>query len=313
MDPSGNMAHQASRPTGSGRPSVAILILAHTNPEQLLRLTAHLQSDFDVFIHLDQTSTIRIEDFQVFHRATVFKKFKARWGSLAIVHAMLELLARASAAGPYDRYVFISGLDVPLMSNQKIAEHFSTHHDTDFVDIQQFVEGEKRRLTRLTRFHFFSRRTSAGAPAQLRGAASRLIDQALHKAGVRRTNIYDFRWGSQWMDLTRATAESTLRFIKSDRRFLRRFRFTFCPDEFVFQTAIHQHQNTSRKQAKPARFIDWDTGPEHPRVLRTEDFDRIIASGMLFARKCDSRVDTALVDQLFALANAEAAGEVQTG
>ena len=309
MAPSGNMAHQASRPAGSGRPRVAILILAHTNPEQLLRLTAHLQPDFDVFIHLDKASTIRIETFQIFHRATVFKKFRARWGSVAIVHTMLELLGRASAAGPYDRYVFISGLDVPLMSNQKIAEHFSTHQDTDFVDIQQFVEGEELRLTRLTRFHFFSRRTSDGAPAQLRGAASRFIDQVLRKAGVRRTNSYDFRWGSQWMDLSRTTAESILRFVETDRRFLRRFRFTFCPDEFFFQTAMQHLEITYREQAKPARFIDWDTGPEHPRILRTEDLDRIVASGMLFARKCDSRVDRALVDRLFTVAKTEEFGK----
>mgnify|MGYP001311010275 CR=1 FL=1 len=310
MAPRGNMAQQAASAARPGRLGVAILILAHTNPEQLLRLTAHLQSDFDVFIHLDRASTIRIEDFRTFHRATVFKKFKARWGSLAIVHAMLELLARSSAAGPYDRYVFISGLDVPLMSNRKIAEHFSAHRDTDFVDIQRFVEGEESRLTRLTRFHFFSRRTSAGEPARLRGAASRLIDRALHQAGVRRTNIYDFRWGSQWMDLTRETAESIVHFVNNDRRFLRRFRFTFCPDEFLCQTAIQQHPYTSRKKAKPARFIDWDTGPERPRVLRTEDLDQIIASGMLFARKCDSRVDSALVDRLFTFATAEEVGEV---
>jgi hypothetical protein len=49
----------------------------------------------------------------------------------------------------------------------------------------------------------------------------------------------------------------------------------------------------------PLRFVDWTTGPEHPRTLRTEDYGRIRESGMLFARKVDRSVDADIVEMLW--------------
>ncbi len=280
--------------------TIAVLILAHTNPAQVSRLVAHLDADFDVFVHLDKRSNIRRADFDGFARTKAIKKVKATWGSLGIVRATLELLALASSGAGYDRYVLISGQDLPLKTNPDIAAFFSEHPKTDFVDSNTFAEAEQSRLTRVSRFHFFPRRTFSHLLTTVLADVSRRLDALISLAGVRRSMKYRFRWGSQWMDLTSDTVDQVLRLVRNDTEFLKRFRFTFCPDEVFFQTAIESCGRTSLSLESPRRYIDWKTGPEHPRVLRKEDLAMLEASDMLFARKCDTSIDPDLAERLYA-------------
>ena len=285
---------------GSRPVTIAVLVLAHANPAQVQRLVAHLEPDFDVFVHLDKRSAIRISDFDAFTKTKVIKKIKATWGSLGIVHATLELLALASSGHGYDRYVLISGQDLPLKTNADIVAFFAQHPDTDFVDSNPFAESEQSRLTRVSRFHFFPRRTFSHLLTRVLADASRRLDALLSLAGVRRSMDYRFRWGSQWMDLTSDTVDQVLRLVRNDTEFLKRFRFTFCPDEVFFQTAIESCGRADLALESPRRYIDWKTGPEHPRVLRKEDLAMVEASDMLFARKCDTSIDPDLVERLYA-------------
>lgn len=280
--------------------SIAILILAHKNPSQLKRLVTHLQTDFDVFVHLDRRSEVRVSEFDRFARTTVIKEIKATWGSLGLVHATLKLLSLAFSRGPYDRYVLISGQDVPLKTNGEIAALFLRHPEVDFVDSQPFTPAEESRLTRITRFHFFPRKTLSAVLTTIATNISRRIDNLLSVLGVRRGMNYRFRWGSQWMDLTSETVRQVLEFVQTDKRFLRRFRFTFCSDEVFFQTAIEHCGHAKAELLSPLRYIDWHTGPEHPRVIRMEEVAKLEKSGMLFARKCDTTIDSDLVDRLYA-------------
>lgn len=283
--------------------TIAVLILAHTNAPQLERLIAQLHTHFDVFVHLDKRSKMRISDFDQFTRTRVIKKVKATWGSLGIVRATLELLELATNGSGYDRYVVISGQDVPLASNADIATFFSKHPNVDFVDSNPFTEAEQSRLTRISRFHFFPRRTFSNALTQLAAAISRRLDVGLASVGIRRSMGYPFRWGSQWMDLTSETVEQVLRLVRLDKKFLKRFRFTFCPDEVFFQTAIESCGRKDITLRSPSRYIDWKTGPEHPRVLRSEDLGKVEDSGALFARKCDTSTDATLVEVLYSRLN----------
>lgn len=279
--------------------SLAVLILAHKNLQQVARLVGHLQASFDVFVHLDKRSDLTAEDFSSFHRTTVIKTFKAGWGSVGIVRATLELLTVASHSGTYDRFILISAQDVPLKSNDEIQSFFSRHPTTDFVDSREFNPADHSRLTRLTHFHFFSRKSLSGTFTRWSADVSRHLDRGLWSLGIRRSMNYRFKWGSQWMDLTGDTVERILQFIKEDKSFVKRFRFTFCPDEFFFQTAIEHCGSRDTLLSEPRRFTDWISGPEHPRVLRSEDLDRVTDSDMLFARKCDPLVDSQLIDDLY--------------
>jgi hypothetical protein len=289
---------------------IAILILAHKNLSQLKRLVGHLQGDFDVFVHVDRRSEIRESDFREFSQVHVIKKFNTTWGSLGIVRATLELFRLASESTRPDRYVLISGQDVPLKNNQEILRFFQRHPDLDFVESNALNLADESLLRRIDSYHFS--RTSLRSWRWLQKGPisyfltswaaflSRALGRLIALSGVRRPLNYRFRWGSQWMDLKSDTVQKILEFTLHNSRFLKRFRFTHAPDEFFFQTALELCGAGRRSAvAPPSRFIDWDSGPEHPRVLRWEDLKRVEASDKLFARKCDSTIDLKLIDQLY--------------
>lgn len=120
---------------------IAILILAHKDGEYLNRLVGRLSQDFDVFIHADR----RFSYFTVLNpRVTIIpERYRSDWGSYRQILATLALF-RTAHSGMYDRYLLISGQDIPLRSNAEIIKYFSASPDTDFV--AHFERDDEREL-----------------------------------------------------------------------------------------------------------------------------------------------------------------------
>ena len=88
-------------------------------------------------------------------------------------------------------------------------------------------------------------------------------------------------------------------FVDSHPDFMNSFRFTKSGDEMIVQMALINYVHPEHVKNTSLRFVDFQTGPEDPRILRLVDYERIIESGMLFARKADSAVDNAIIDKLY--------------
>jgi len=295
--------------TDGEKSGIAILILAHKNPLQTRRLVEHLDHDFDVFVHIDRRSKMRETDFLGFSRTAVVKKFRTTWGSLGIVRATLELFHLAAGGHGHDRYVLISAQDVPLMTNQQIISFFARNRGVDYLEMNTVGPSDKSVLERITTWHFFRKSIRSWGwlqkgPAtylltRLAAGFGRTVNRLFMASGMRRPMNFAPFYGSQWMDLRAETVENLLQFVRQDPRFLNRFRFTHAPDEFFFQTAIG-NCGARPSVARPQRIIDWDRGPEHPRVLRLEDLPRLESSTMMFARKFDDSIDADVINKLYA-------------
>ena len=211
--------------------NVTILVLAHKNLLQLSRLIRHLQSDFDVFVHLDDRSNMQVSDFSEFNRTRVIKKFRTTWGSLGIVRATLELFTLASSGGRYDRFVLISGQDVPLKTNKELIEFFELHRNVDFVQTEALTGKNESRLRRVDSFHFFPKSVRSwvwhqNGPfsyflTQTITNLGKYLDGLIARIGFRRPLDYSFRWGAQWMDLRSETLEGVLDFVHTNSHFLK--------------------------------------------------------------------------------------------
>ena len=71
------------------------------------------------------------------------------------------------------------------------------------------------------------------------------------------------------------------------------FRFTFCPDEIFLQTILLHSPQINTIIDDDLRYIDWKRG--EPYTFRLEDYDLLIHSEKLFARKFNSTVDEAII------------------
>ena len=75
-----------------------------------------------------------------------------------------------------------------------------------------------------------------------------------------------------------------------------------------FQTILQNSPFVSRRyfsgyddDRATMRLIDWERGNgSSPYVFLAEDYDRILQSGMLFARKFDERIDAEIIRRIVA-------------
>lgn len=147
------------------REKQAYLIEAHKCDEMLLTLLRMLDVPWnDIFIHMDSKNTdyqpetveCRMKYAKVFHA----KRHSVVWGGVSQVKAELVLLKTAVAHGPYQHYHLISGVDLPIQTQEDIRAFFEANPDVEFVhfDPHPFSPFNDERVYYR---HFFSEYRSA--------------------------------------------------------------------------------------------------------------------------------------------------------
>jgi hypothetical protein len=78
-------------------PKTAYLILAHTDPKQLERLTNAINYQARIFIHLDKKANHdEFKDIKLPHTAQIIQdRFKIYWGGISMIKATLSLIKAA--------------------------------------------------------------------------------------------------------------------------------------------------------------------------------------------------------------------------
>jgi hypothetical protein len=270
--------------------------LVHNHEAQINRLIRHLSADFDVYVHIDKRSSLRIEASE---HVFVCQEYKTYWASYNLVKATLCLLRKAFKKG-YDRYILISGQDLPLKSNEELKAFFKDNH-TEYLDIARMpLSGGWPNIARVKTYHlpyvYFGVKNLEALHFFTRVFAKLLKWIA---APFPRKLDYDFHAGSQWITLTHNCVDKMFAYMEKDRHYEERYRWTHCPDEIFFQTLLHLLDGI-HIEANSRRYIDWETGPESPRILRKEDYEKIMANpNNLFARKFDASKDAAIIERVY--------------
>jgi len=109
--------------------------------------------------------------------------------------------------------------------------------------------------------------------------------------GKRKTPSYinHFYYGSQWWMLNNDAISYIVSFLTNHPDYVNFHHHTLLPDEVFFQTILLN--NTSESHLKFSndnfRHIIWEVGSNHPKIIQLEDYDSLLRSSSLFARKFD--------------------------
>ena len=278
---------------------IAILILLHEYSEQQKKLVNYLSTYFDIYISIKKT-TINVNAF-LGDSIFVFKKYKVYWGSYNQILATLFLFKEANKK-QYDRYILISGADIPLKTGKEINNFFMNDSKEYFASFDLPADWYDRIDFYYPNISSFDRATP------LEKLNKKIFDKInnciipfaqKNKPHKSRMNIR-FYAGANWMNLTNNCVNQIIVFIKNNKNFLKRFKFTRCADEIFFQTIIYNYVNDVEVVNDCLRYIVWEGGSDHPRILKMEDYDKIKNSRCLFARKFDYNVDNVIIDKLYA-------------
>ena len=294
----------------------AYLIIAHNNFEQLAMLLETLDFPYnDIFIHIDQKSVFDPAPLiaAVKHSRIFFtERVVVNWGGYSQIVATLLALEEAVKHGPYARYHLLTGVDFPLRSQAFIHEYFDSVPDLEFISGAYPMPLERRPFWERVRYYFpfqeFFPRTSSLGRALRRFLV--IVQKALHIDRTRNTDG-KFGVGSPYFSITDRFARHVLTRKKAIHY---HFSRGLCVDEMFLQW-VYLHWNdpnplyASNKKDHPyieecyfdvCRAIDWTRGT--PYTYKDEDFEMLMESGCLFARKFDYKTSPELVKRIMEIA-----------
>lgn len=287
----------------------AYLILAHKNFGQLRKLIELLDDPRnDIYVHVDANA----RDFnpREWHQATrhsqlVFlpDRLKVNWGGVSIMRSELALLRRALTDGPHDYYHLLSGMDLPLKSQDEIHAFFDRNQGKEFINLWEFKKST------LSRFRYYT--IFPEGEGRFRTRIVNHIFKGLQMAvGYRINRDIDFRFGSQWFSIT----EPLARYVADHEEWLEKvFRNTSTCDEIFLPTLVANSpfagqlfepvpvSNQKEVNLSNMRFIDWSRGESirHPWVFRAGDMALLESVPHLWARKFDETVDSEIIDKIY--------------
>lgn len=287
----------------------AYLIMAHHQFQLLEMLIRSLDFEQnDLYVHIDKKA--RDFDFDYFRslpqKSNIFfvPRIDNTWGSFSGIETELHLL-KAAARHNYSYFHLLSGADLPLKNAQEIYEFFEEHNGKEFVHFctEKFTQRASV-VERVSLYHLFTTKTGqTNRFYHFLDRASLALQRLLHVNRLDKDS-HPLYCGSSWFSITKNFAQHLLQqeaLIKST------YQKSFCADEIFLQTTLmaSEFRNNLYKPCYSddchanMRFIDWSRGTNHPFVFRLEDFDRLMSSGCLFARKFDLNVDDKICDKIF--------------
>lgn len=292
------------------------LVLAHAQPSHFARLLRVLEAPWAAtVVHVD-----RKVDAAPYAQAIAATRncemlpdegrHVVSWGGRSVTVAALALLRGAVRRWPgARRFVLLSGSDYPV-APAEMRRLALVDDDVEFVHLwRTFGTGDAEPGAMpfdryLSRCHFRD-----GVPFGF-GPLWRLNGRLPLRVGRALPWVH----GSTWWALTSRAASELLAAVDRDPRLLAAMKWSFGSDEILIQSVLasmdgrgrisHDHRHLSYEQRRlnalyGVHYIDWYAPVERlPKTLDLDDFDAIMASGALFARKVDEQVSASLLDRI---------------
>lgn len=277
----------------------AYLIIAH-NEYEVLRLLLNALDDTrnDLFIHFDakchELPLLKCLNSNLY---ILPNRIDVRWGDYSQIETEMSLFEYAhsmqkSTETSYQYYHLISGVDIPLKSQNVIHDFFNQHNGKEFIGYYQGnLEQELRKKVQM--YHLYSRNFSKERRLNITNVLRALFCRLQLLIDYKRNEDIELVRGTNWVSITNDLVEYLLSKKEEIRQ---RFHHTFCADEVYkhtlswnspFKERLYNSQNEALGCMREINWVITDKKSFLPSFTM-DDYERLKNSPMLFARKFDS-------------------------
>lgn len=279
----------------------AYLIICHGH-WQILKLLLQTLDDErnDIYIHVDK----KVNKFPEAELKSVVLKSKlifvprrlVNWGGYSQIESELSLLMEAIKTH-HSYYHLLSGVDFPIKTQDVIHKFFDEHRGSNYIKYDWNSMKNNSHLERIREYHFFQEKIGRnfGKMAAFWWYAEEMSLKFQKIISVNRIKGRESKFfkGTNWFSITHEMAS----FVVSRTDYIEQnFRFSLCADEMFLQTVARSSPFRDSIVNDTLRFIDWQRG--NPYIFRSADYDILLESNKLFARKFDENVDLEIVKRL---------------
>ena len=283
----------------------AYLIMAHKDPKQLHRLVSRLNDGAsEFFIHIDKKA--EFSQFQIlneFGNVLHFtERFNSKWGSLGTIKPFLSgMKAVKNSPTQFDRIMLLSGQDYPIKSNKDIDNFFINSEHSVFLNhfpipnYEKWPGGDRGGWYRVDKYYFGTKWYEFFCSKSLNLLSTyipflrRKIPDGLKPYA-----------GQTWWNLDMYALNYVLDYDAKHPEYIAFHKHTFVADELYMQMIIANSKDEKLLKSianSEKRFTIWPkANSAHPKLLGKTDFEAILASDDLFARKFDEKVDAEILD-----------------
>lgn len=282
----------------------AYLIIAHDNFDILEKQFKLLDDERnDLYVHID--AKCQNFDFDYYKNLiskgtiTLIPSIDVKWGDWTQVIVELNLL-EAACQQEHAYYHLISGVDLPIKTQNYIHEYFNQNGGVQYVG---FIHNHNN-MDRIKYYHFVNTRESFHEMTfvrKLQYLMNTVLVQAQKVIRINRLRKYNLKVGkgSNWFSITHEFAKYVVR----QRDFILTLcKYSTCADEIFLQTLLinspfYLKQYDEYQYNSNLRLIDWKRG--NPYTFTKEDYEMIMNSDAIFARKFSESKDKDIVNAIY--------------
>ena len=210
-----------------------------------------------------------------------------RWSDISQMDCEMQLFRNVmESKTTYSRIHLLSGVDLPLKSQDYIHDFFKGRKE-EFISISS----PARFARRIKYYHFFVR--SRRKSKVVEGLRKLLIAIQIPFVNRLKSCPLPFAFGSNWCSLTMKAVCYLCDNVDKYRKY---FTYSTSCDELYKQMILSSNPSFifSSPLEKDLRYVKFNHQPS-PKILTIEDYDALLHSNRLFARKFDLNVDKAIV------------------
>lgn len=276
----------------------AYLIMAHHEPKALELLLRSIDDQRnDVYIHIDSKSNILHENnFEnICEHSKVFflPRRELYWAGFSTVKVILDLL-RQSVSNQYDYYHLLSGVDMPLKSQEELHSFFDENQGQEFVSaatVDTWKIASRYKYYHFEKLpHFLGKNNYRFIRYVLDILQALVFIDRSHK--FENGDIY---FGGNWFSITH---NLVLYVLSNEQKIEESYKYCFCPEEFFIQTLAMNSDFKEKISSKMnLRYVDWTRG--NPYIFQNNDFDELSRKNLFFARKFSYEKHPDLMNKIY--------------
>lgn len=304
---------------------IAYIISAYKYPEQLIRLVVRLSTEnTSFFVHIDQKTDDKIYHQMVgelSHIPNIYflKRHRCYWGDFGHVNATIkglnEIFRRKTS---FDWTILLTGQDYPIKSNSQIENFLSKNEGKLFMEYEPLpkLDLPNGGFDRINYWHLCLFNQHLVFPGKLWlntynysqikqdikfRIASILWFALIFWFPIKRKFPKGFKpfAGSSYWCLSKECVEYIYNFIQQNPTFVNYFKYIDVPDEMFFHTIVLNSPFKESVINDSLKYEDWkNPTPMLPAILGKNDFEKLLKSSKLFARKFDIDRDAEILDMI---------------
>ena len=286
---------------------IAILLLIHKNIEQVKMLVQTLKHpNIKIFIHADSKMTDNLDELNYDNVIIIpnNKRVNIIWSQNSMVKATINLIQFAQAYDNFDYFWLCSGQDFPIANSNYIVDFLAKNPNKNYIN---FFNSKEYGLGYNNNY---DKRNQIIYPKWIMNPKKHL--KILKRIYVELTGGYNhtfkimqrkdlpcehFYFGASWWCLNNETINWIICYNKEHPEYFKFFETCLCSDESFFHTLVMM--SPFKKNVNDyLHYIDWSGCKNSPNILKTKDYDSIIKSDKLMARKFDIDVDSNIIIKL---------------